>query len=54
IDDILKDIGHSEPGERKVSDSEVITTAVAAALHFKGNQLSALGYVRSHKNVSFV
>ncbi|MBD0293865.1 MAG: IS982 family transposase, partial [Flavisolibacter sp.] len=49
IDDILKGIGHYEHRERKVSDSEVMTTAVGAALYFKGNQSTAIGYVRSHR-----
>ncbi len=49
IDDILKGIGHTEPAERKVNDSEVITTALVSALYFKGNQSTAIGYVRSHK-----
>ena len=48
IDDILKGLGHSEPQQRKVSDSEVITTAVVSALYFKGNQSTTLAYVRSH------
>jgi hypothetical protein len=38
VDDILKGIGHYECRERKVSDSEVITTAIVSALYFKGNQ----------------
>ena len=37
VDDILKGIGHYEPQKRKVSDSEIITTAVLSALYFKGN-----------------
>ena len=49
IDDILKGLGHSEPKERKVSDSEVITTAVVSALYFKGNQSTTVAYVRSHQ-----
>ena len=34
VDDILKGIGHKEDIRRKVSDSEVITTAVVSALYF--------------------
>ena len=49
IDDILKGINHYEHRERKVSDSEVITTAVVSALYFKGNQAHAIGYMRSHR-----
>ncbi len=49
IDDILKGIGHREHVERKVSDSEIIATAVVSALYFKGNQSNAIGYMRTHK-----
>ena len=38
IDDLLGEIEHSEPKNRKVSDSEIITTAVISALYFSGNQ----------------
>lgn len=37
IDDILKGIGYKEDSRRKVSDSEVITTAVISALYFGGH-----------------
>jgi hypothetical protein len=37
VDDILKGIGHKEDIRRKVSDSEVITTAVVSALYFGGH-----------------
>lgn len=48
VDDILKGIKHIEHKERKVSDSEIITTAIVSALYFKGNQCNAIGYMRSH------
>lgn len=48
IDDILKGISRHEHKERKISDSEVITTAVVSALYFKGNQHHAMGYMGSH------
>lgn len=51
VDDILKGIRHYEHAERKVSDSEVIATAIVAALYFKGNQSNAIGYMRSHKMI---
>ena len=34
VDDVLKGIGHKEDNRRKVSDSEVITTAIVSALYF--------------------
>lgn len=37
IDDILKGIEYKEDIRRKVSDSEVITTAVVSALYFGGH-----------------
>lgn len=37
IDDILKGTGYKEDIRRKVSDSEVITTAVISALYFGGH-----------------
>lgn len=37
VDDLLKGIGHCEDNRRKVSDSEVITTAIVSALYFGGH-----------------
>jgi hypothetical protein len=37
VDDLLKGIGHREDCRRKVSDSEVITTAIVSALYFGGH-----------------
>jgi Transposase DDE domain len=37
VDDLLKGIGHHEDCRRKVSDSEVITTAIVSALYFGGH-----------------
>jgi hypothetical protein len=37
VDDILKGIGHKEDSRRKISDSEVITTAIVSALYFGGH-----------------
>jgi hypothetical protein len=37
VDDILKGIGHKEDIRRKISDSEVITTALISALYFGGH-----------------
>jgi len=36
VDDLLKGIGHLEDSRRRVSDSEVITTAIVSALYFGG------------------
>ncbi len=48
VDDILKGIHHHEHKERKVSDSEIISTAIVSALYFKGNQFHAINYMRTH------
>jgi len=37
VDDLLKGIGNQEDCRRKVSDSEVITTAIVSALYFGGH-----------------
>ena len=36
MDDLLKGIEHKEDNRRKVSDSEVITTAIGSARYFGG------------------
>jgi hypothetical protein len=51
MDDILKNMGHYEPGGRQVSDSEVITTALVSALYFKGNQSHTMDYMRTHNMI---
>ena len=45
IDDMLKSVHHYEDSRRKISDSEVILTAVISALYFGGHQHNALHYV---------
>jgi Transposase DDE domain len=37
VDDLLKGIGHQEDSRRKISDAEVITTAIVSALYFGGH-----------------
>lgn len=46
IDDILKGIGHLEDSRRRVSDSEVITTAVVSALYFGGHLDNGRGFMK--------
>jgi hypothetical protein len=46
VDDLLKGIDHQEPGKRKVFDSEVITTALVAALYFGGHLDNARGFMK--------
>lgn len=46
IDDLLKTMGHYEDSRRKVSDSEVITTAVVSSLYFGGHQDKARQFMK--------
>lgn len=48
IDDLLKQMNHTEHHNRKFSDSQVLTTAIVSGLYFRGNQTMALFYMRSH------
>ncbi|MEO6719718.1 MAG: IS982 family transposase [Ferruginibacter sp.] len=51
VDDILKSIGHFEDNRRKVSDSEIITTAMVSALYFGGHVDNARGFMKMTKLV---
>jgi hypothetical protein len=44
--DILKGIGHNEDSRRKVSDSEIITTAVVSAFYFGGHIDNGRSFMR--------
>lgn len=46
VDDLLKGIGHLEDRRRKVSDSEIITTAIVSALYFGGHLDNARGFMK--------
>jgi hypothetical protein len=48
IDDLIKAIGHQDDCRRKMSDAEIITTAMVAALFFNGNQVLARAYLKDH------
>jgi len=37
-DDMLKGVGHRKNSNRKVSDSEVLSTGIISALYFGGHQ----------------
>ena len=51
IDDILKAINHQEDNRRKVSDSEIITTALVSALYFGGHLDNSRGFMKMTKLV---
>jgi hypothetical protein len=44
-DDLLKAIGHKDDIRRHMSDAEIITTAVCAAIFFCGNHSKACEYM---------
>ncbi|MBD2609371.1 IS982 family transposase [Scytonema hofmannii FACHB-248] len=48
IDDLLKAIAHDEDCRRQMSDAEIITTAVCAAMFFHGNHNKACCYLKDH------
>ncbi len=52
IDDLLKAIGHEEDVRRDMSDAEIITTSIAAAIFFSGNHSKACEYMKYHKLIS--
>lgn len=47
-DDVLKAFHHHEDPQREMSDAEVMTTAVVAALYYRGNQQQARTFLASH------
>ncbi|QFS43425.1 IS982 family transposase [Nostoc sphaeroides] len=49
IDDLLKAIGHDEDCRRDMSDAEIITTAIIAAMFFNGNHSKACSYMKDQK-----
>lgn len=51
VDDILKGIGHLEDSRRRVSDSEVITTALVSALYFGGHLDNGRNFMKMTKLV---
>lgn len=47
-DDLLKALHHREDPQRQMSDAEVMTTAIAAALFFRGNFETARAYLKDN------
>lgn len=52
VDDILKSIRHSEDIRAQCSDSKIITTALAVALHYGSNHSDVIGFVKETKLMS--
>ena len=47
-DDLLKATGHCEDCRRDMSDAEIITTVLIAAMFFNGNHSAACSYMKDH------
>ncbi|MDF5715666.1 MAG: hypothetical protein PUP93_17725 [Rhizonema sp. NSF051] len=54
IDDLLKALGHHEDCRREMSDAEIITTAMIAAIFFSGNHSMACSYMKDHKFIPYM
>jgi hypothetical protein len=50
-DDILKGLQHYEDPQRKMSDAEVMTTAIVAALYFAGIHEKARVFLQEHRYI---
>jgi hypothetical protein len=48
IDDILQGIEHAEDIRRRVSDSEIILTAIVSSISFYGNHCSAIKFMKQY------
>lgn len=48
IDDIMKGIGHKEDVRRRVSDSEVLVTALVSSTSFYGNHVSGISFMKRY------
>jgi hypothetical protein len=48
IDDILQQINHKEDTRRKVSDREIMLTALISACNFSGNQYKAMVFMKHY------
>ncbi len=53
VDDLLKGTGRKEDGRRKVSDSEVITTAIVSSLYFGGHSDNGRHFMKMDRIMSF-
>ena len=52
IDDFHKKTNHKEHSKRKVSDAEIMTTALLAARYFYGNFVTARQYMEQHHGMA--
>jgi hypothetical protein len=54
IDDFFKTIGRKEAVQCKLSDAELLTTALLAARYFHGNLHNACDYMQEHHGVKMI
>jgi hypothetical protein len=54
IDDFLKTVGHKTDAHCKVTDAEIMTTALIAARYFYGNQTTARAYMKEQHGVVMI
>lgn len=54
IDDFLKTVGHKTDTHCKVTDAEIMTTALIAARYFYGNQTTARAYMQEQHGVVMI
>ena len=47
-DDLLQALGHGDDIRRQMTDAEILTTALVAAMFFNGNHSKACAYVKDH------
>ncbi|BAZ71120.1 transposase (plasmid) [Fischerella sp. NIES-4106] len=47
-DDLLKAKGHEDDVRREMTDAEIMTTAVCAAMFFNGNHSKACAYMKEY------
>ncbi len=48
LDDLCKVLEEKTDTRRKLTDAQVMTTAILAAYYFHGNQSFVMGYLRDH------
>ncbi|WP_299466582.1 IS982 family transposase [uncultured Microscilla sp.] len=54
IDDFLKKTGYKENPIKKITDAELMTTALVAARYFSGNHQKSMSYMRNHHGVDMI
>ena len=53
-DDILKALYHADDCQRRITDAEIMTIALVAALHFGGNQAKANRFLYEHSYIKYL